>query len=362
MRIAIDARMMGAGKTRGIGRYIEEIVNAMQALSSDVEFVLLQPNIPWYTFSEQLKMPGVFRRAKADVVWVPHWNVPLLYRGPLAITIHDLLLLHQASSAKASTRSPIFAWIKRAGYRLVLWNAIRRASIIFVPAHAVEKDVIEHFPFAKNKILVTGEGVSELVTSNVSGYRLPPTCLAGRQADYLLYFGSAYPHKRLDILLQAWSRLSSRHPELSLVIAGEKDVFMKRVMDEVARLNLPRVHFPGRLSDAELAALLSGAAAHVHPSSFEGFALPSLEALSLGCPTVVADIPVFIELLPKDGVFFFKNGDADDMIRTIEMVLKDREAGRALARRGGEEARRRYDWNVVAERTLAAIRSVAHVR
>ena len=353
MRIAIDARMMGAGNTRGIGRYIYETVEAMKRTDAKPEYLLLQPPIRWYTLAEQVKMPFELAGSKADVVWVPHWNVPLLYVGaPLVITVHDLLLLHQPASAKASTRGPLVSAMKRLGHRLVIWNAIHRAKKILVPTHEVEKDVIAHYPFAKNKLLVTGEGMT----------KLPPPSGTLPYGKFLFYFGSAYPHKRLDLLLFVWKTLAERHPDLSLVIGGEHDVFMGRVMEEAKRMNLPRVHFPGRLSDEALATHLTEAVAHVHPSSFEGFALPSLEALSLGCPTVVSDIPLMVEVLPKEGVFSFKNGDADGMIAAIETVLADPAAAHAAARLGGESAARTHDWNEVGRKTLSALESVAQHR
>ncbi len=350
MRIAVDARMMGAGKTRGIGRYIKETVEALEALDSGHELVLLQPPIRWYTLAEQLKMPTVLRNAKADLVWIPHWNVPVLYRGPYVITIHDLLLIHQPASAKASTRGPVVAWLKRLGHRVVLWNALRHAKAIFVPAQEVARDVIEYYPFAKSKVIVTGEGITTLPAPAANSGLLP--------TPYLLYFGSAYPHKRLDLLLEMWSKLAIKHPELSLVIGGEQDVFMQRWMDEVKRQHLPRVRFLGRIDDQELSTYIAHAAAHVHPSSFEGFALPSLEALSHGCPAVAADIPILRELLPEQGVFFFKNGDADDMLRAIETVLADRDEAAAAARLGGELAAERHSWISVAKRTLEAFETV----
>jgi glycosyltransferase involved in cell wall biosynthesis len=120
-------------------------------------------------------------------------------------------------------------------------------------------------------------------------------------------------------------------------------------------LNLPRVHFTGRLTDESLATHLAQAVLHVHPSSFEGFALPSLEALSLGCPTVVADIPLMREVLPEQGVFFFKNGDANGMIEAIEQVLASGDQARTAARRGGELARMKHDWNQVGQATLDSL-------
>jgi hypothetical protein len=142
MRLVVDARMMGAGNTRGIGRYIKEITDHIRPkLKQNDELVLLESSIPWYGLAEQLRFPSIIRAAKPDLLWVPHWNVPLLYRGPLAITIHDLLLRHQPASAKASTRGPIISWLKRLGHRIVLSNAIHQASIILVPTQAVADDI-----------------------------------------------------------------------------------------------------------------------------------------------------------------------------------------------------------------------------
>jgi glycosyltransferase involved in cell wall biosynthesis len=146
--------------------------------------------------------------------------------------------------------------------------------------------------------------------------------------------------------------VSATHPELSLIIGGEHDVFMGRIMEAAKQMNLSRVHFPGRLTDESLAAHLKQAVCHVHPSSFEGFALPSLEALSFDCPTIVSDIQVMKEVLPKDGVFFFKNGDLNGMIAEIEKVLAHSEQAHAEAHRGGEEAKRNNDWDVTAKKTL----------
>jgi glycosyltransferase involved in cell wall biosynthesis len=355
MRIAIDARMMGAGNTRGIGRYIEETLAAMKAVAPEHEYVLLAPSVKWYSLAEQVRMPSVLSGANADLVWVPHWNVPLFANGlPLAITVHDLLLLHQPASAKASTRGPLVAWAKRLGHRLVLRHAIAAARVILVPTETVRADVAHFFPNAASKLVVTGEGISSLPAPEPSD--------AFPSAPFLFYFGSAYPHKRLDLLLQGWKSLSASQPDLHLVIGGEKDVFMRRVMERAEALNLPRVHFPGRLSDGQLSDGLSRAAAHVHPSSFEGFALPSLEALSAGCPTVVADIPLMREVLPVEGVFFFKDGDVNGMIASIEEALRQGDIAHAAAAKGGAEAARLHDWRKVARLTLDAFVSVVHKR
>lgn len=363
MRIAIDARMMGPLSTRGIGRYSEELVRALLEVAPEHRYVLLtrQPeaspfighlsvehrlaDCPWYGVKEQLVMPRLLREARADIVHIPHWNVPLGFRGPLVTTIHDLLLMHQPASAKASLRHPILSRLKQVGFRLSLRHAVSSSKIICVPTEDVAKDIASHFRIPSERLLVTGEGVSTLPLPDTS--RLP-------DAPFFLIVGSAYPHKRIDTALAAWRTLSELRPDTHLVVAGEEDGFMARHVAQVYQERLPRVHFLGRVSDAELSGLYTKATLLLFPSSFEGFGLPPLEALSFGTPVVATDIPVLRETCPKDGVWFFQVGDADGMIRAIDQALADGSSARSAAQRGWQEVRLRHTWRGAAERTLDA--------
>ena len=369
MRIAIDARMMGAENTRGIGRYIHELIGAMLELRTDHCFVLLhrdperspffghdgvehiRADVQWYTFAEQLRMPMLIKNARADLLHVPHWNVPFLQKTPFIVTIHDLLLLHQQASAKASTRSPFLFFVKQLGYRAALLHAAHRSRAICVPTEFVKNDLVESFHTPPGKIVVTGEGLSALPEPDVT--HVP-------SSTFLFYVGSAYPHKRLDLLLDGWATLASRHMDMHLVIAGEKDVFMNRHESRVREQHLPRVDFVGRLTDAELAGFFSRACLFIFPTSHEGFGLPPIEALSQGCPVVASDIPPLREVLPQSGVSFFREGDVNDMIRNVEAQLARHADAKRGAHAGGQEVRERHRWLAVAERTIHIYERACH--
>jgi len=365
--------MMGAENTRGLGRYIQELVAAMAAMAPDNEYVLVTrradhalaalphiktvvADIPWYGLDEQIKMPRIFRDLKADVVHVPHWNVPLAYSGPLVVTVHDLLLLHQPASANASTRVWPVRLFKRLGFRLTLRHAVSAAQRICVPTEFVKDDLLNFFPAAQNKIVVTGEGVTRFrVSSNefrVTQDQGPRA--KDRSRSYLLYVGSAYPHKRVDLLLKAWETVSAKRPDLELVVAGEMDAFMQRQKAISEERKLPRVSFLGRVTDAELSALFSGASAFVWPSSFEGFGLGPVEALSTGCPVISSDVRPMPEVLGKKGVAYFKTGSVDGMIEAINEVVDNQSVYRSQALSAVDDLLDVHDWNKAAARTLAA--------
>lgn len=365
MRIGIDARMMTPRATRGIGRYVEELIRAMLELAPNHHYVLVTrlaihpfsshpsvetrvADVPWYGLAEQLRMPGIFKSLKADIVHVPHWNVPIFFRGPLVITLHDLLLRHEPNSARISTHHPGLAAIKRWGYRMTLSFAIRQAKKILVPTEFTARDLKALYPEAAVKTVVTGEGMGRKHIFPADFTHRPPL------SKYILYVGSAYPHKGLNLLVDAWEIICSNHPDLHLKIAGEDDMFMGRIRSQVQHRKLPRVDFLGYVKDEELQQLYHEAQALIFPSRFEGFGLPPLEAIQAGCPVVSSDAAALPEVLGEGAAYFFKFGSKTDIIRAIEEVLKYPEAARekTLAALSGLQAR--HNWTQTARRTLEA--------
>lgn len=366
MRIAIDARMLGAETTRGIGRYIQELVQALLELTKQnaarYTFVLITrqsehpfshhanvetivADIPWYSVAEQLLMPAIYRRAKADIVHIPHWNVPILFSGPYVVTVHDLLLRHFPQSAKSSTRHGFFRVIKNIGFRIVLDAAVHKACHILVPTHFVARDVSTLYPAEKSKVIVTGEGMPSVQTRQSIQDQMTP---------YLLYVGSAYPHKGLDSLFIAWKMIAQSHPNLRLKLVGEKDVFMKELEREVRERDIPRVEFLGRVGDQALQRIYSGATAFVFPSLFEGFGLPPLEALAQGCPVIASDAGSLPEVIGPDNAFFFRAGDPDAIISAVERVLADPAQARIRALVAAHDCAKRHAWFMTARVTLNA--------
>ena len=371
MRIAIDARMMGAETARGIGRYVHELLGAMLEVAPEHRYVVVSrtkehsfvshpsvetvvADVAWYGAGEQLRMVKVLRLTRADIVHVPHWNVPLLYRGPLVITVHDLLLRHEPTSAKASTRGLLVRSVKRVGYRLVLDHAVSTAKRILVPSQFVADDVRSFYPDAAKRLVLTGEGMPRV--DAIGGTVMPFEQEPG--VGYLLYVGSAYPHKGLADLLAAWQKLSAEYPRLILKLAGELDVFMQHLRHQVEQEQLPRVEFLGRVSDTELHELYRGAVAFVYPSHFEGFGLPPLEAIAAGCPVVSSDAGPLPDVLSTQGATFFRAGDVDAMLAAVREVVAEPYEARQHLPELARALSQRHAWKLVAERTLASYQAV----
>jgi len=390
MRVGIDARFYGpVGK--GLGRYTQEVVDNIIRITGAEEgapfhyVVFLSPDnfdefiaagshvtkvklsCRWYSWAEQIVLPYRLWRAHLDLVHFPHFNVPLLTTRPFVVTIHDLILTH-FPTVRATTLHPAWYYWKNLAYRLVIFQALRRATRVIAVSQFTKDDIIRQFGVPAAKVIVTYEGVANLAKGRdslfvakldsqeiLAQYHIP--------RQFLLYVGNAYPHKNLETLLQVFSRLHAERPELRLVLVGKIDYFYERVRAAAAALNLWQrenrngaVIFPGYVPDAQLEIFYKEALAYVFPSLYEGFGLPPLEAMAKGCPVLSSDRASLPEIL-GDAALYFNPDDQADLAAKIRLVLDEPARRDELIARGREQAKK-YDWWQCASETLAIYRAV----
>ena len=122
------------------------------------------------------------------------------------------------------------------------------------------------------------------------------------------------------------------------MLVGKIDFFYERLKSNIVNKN---IIFFGLANDEQLINLYSHAIALVFPSRMEGFGLPALEALALGCPVIVSDIPVFHEVLGENATYFDPR-DPQDLIAKLERVPA----------RQKKSLMRNYSWSTLASDTL----------
>lgn len=114
------------------------------------------------------------------------------------------------------------------------------------------------------------------------------------------------------------------------------------------------VRFLGRVSDEQLVALIANAATFLFPSTTEGFGLPPLEAMLLGCPTICSRAGAIPEVC-GDGAWYAPPLDAGTWRTLIERLWTDEAARRELAAAGRARAAA-YTWRRAAQAYLDLIR------
>lgn len=371
MKIGIDARLI---HETGVGRYIQNLVRELSDIDHENTYVLFLrkkdfhdfklpgprwskrvADVRWHTLTEQLVMPWLLWKEHCDVVHVPYFNAPILYRGALVITIHDLTILH-VDTGRASTLPYFLYKLRRAGYRLILTAAIKRASCLIAVSESVKRDIIKSFRIGPQKIRVTYEGIDPAFISETekSEKRLPLT------GAYFLYVGNVFPHKNVETMLEAYRQYDRNTSQpASLVFVGPSDYFYRRFESIVSSLNFRgNVLFLHQVDDQTLRVLYKKATALLFPSLMEGFGLPALEALALGCRVIASDIPVFREVLGEYATYVdTKNPDEfAEALTKISHAAYDRQANRQKVK----QFILRYNWKKMALVTLEIYRQLLH--
>lgn len=149
----------------------------------------------------------------------------------------------------------------------------------------------------------------------------PPAAVAalGRHRPYLLMVGWADPRK--DARTAALAHLAAtRHRDHDLVLVG----LAHRNFAPVSLPGAATIERAGYVDDDRLRALLTGAAALVYPSRYEGFGLPPLEAWACGTPAIVGDTPALREST-EGRATYVRPGDvtalADAMVAALDGAL-----------------------------------------
>lgn len=377
MKIGIDARLYNES---GIGRYIRNLLNLLQILDiknqyfiflleSDYKNLKFNPNFhkvlanfKWYGISEQIKFPKILNQQNLDIVHFPHFNVPIFYKGKFIVTIHDLI--HQKFAMKKATAlNPIAYKLKQIGYKKVFQNGIKKSEKILVPSNYVKKELIKDWSVNDYKITVTYEGVDEILLNINSEMTSDDVLESLRQLKiaqpYIFYVGNAHPHKNVDGLIKAFLSLRKRHQSLKLVLSGGDHYFWQKVIKEFKKDQIDSsndIIFTGFVSDKQLVALYKGAKCFVMPSFEEGFGIPLLEAMSVGCPVVSSNAASLPEIA-DDAALYFDPRNIEDIAVKISKVLDNEKTRKNLIERG-KNRYRKFSWKKLAGETLKIYNSV----
>lgn len=355
--IVIDARLYGSQHT-GIGRYTKNLLLALKKLPdfNQYQFTLLvyqkllpqikkdlgnkfayySTNISHYSLAEQIKLPSILCQLKPNLIHFTHFNKPIFCFAKSVVTIHDLIK-HFYKGKGTTTKNPLLYWPKYIGYRLLTSLVIRHSHHIIVPSHFWKKYLNQH---TSTPVAVTPEAVDPQFLIRTPSQSNPPQ-------NYLLYTGNLYPHKNINIILQALQKL----PDLQLKVIAKKNIFQQRLRQQIKKLKLQKqVQFMGFLPDSQFQKIYSRALALVHPAFMEGFSLTGLEAMALNCPVISSNSSCLPEIY-GNSVLYFNPSHSSQLISQIKKLQKSKTLRQKLINKGHRQIKK-YSWSKTAKKTL----------
>jgi glycosyltransferase involved in cell wall biosynthesis len=355
MRIAIDAREL-VGTPTGVGRYLSQILSAWTKLPGAAahEFILCSPDARsdagWAplnvshlsagghgTLWEQLVLPGLIRKARANVLFAPAYTAPLATSVPVVLTVHDVSFV---------AHPEWFSWREGFRRRVITKASARRAARVLTQSDFTKGEAVRYLGLDQDRVDVIYLGTTTLRTH-------------AEREPLVLYVGSLFNRRHIPALIEGFAQLAKRHGSARLEIVGDNRTMPPIDVDAlIARSGAAdRIRARQYVSDAELSSLYARASAFAFLSEYEGFGLTPLEAMAGGIPVVVLDTEIAREIYGR-AAEYVEHPEPSLIAASLERVLSDHAERHRLVEAGKTQVER-YSWDECARRTLQVLLACA---
>ena len=349
MRIVVDCRYVRLEQHDGISRYTAGLVtelgrlHPLTMLISDHRQLAMLPSLPWQLVGSPTSLlePLValsVNKLRPDVVFSPMQTMGSWGRKyRLFLTVHDLIYYRNRTPPR--DLSPIIRLLWRA-YHLSWWPQrmlLNGADGIVTVSETTRALMIEHH-LTRRPITVV-PNAADTVPGGPGQRSVPETAR-------LIYMGSFMPYKNLDTLVLALADLPEYELHLLSRVSATEQARLSRLAPQA------RLVFHDGVTDEQYQRLLRSATALVSASLDEGFGIPLVEAMHLGIPIVVSDIPIFREI-GGDAALYFEPRSAEALANAVRELADPGEWEVRSSRSIDQSAR--FTWAASARTLLAAL-------
>jgi glycosyltransferase involved in cell wall biosynthesis len=357
--IAFNGKFLSAAPT-GVHRVARELIANLDAslaeradVASERSWSLVKPRD-----ADRVMPLAVIRPRTAGVLtWQP-WEqaeLPLLAGTSMLVSLCNLApvyhpgvaMIHDAQVflSPQSYGAAFAAW-----YRFALPRIGRSSRLILTVSEYSRRKLVEFGVAPYEKIEVIHNGADHLAKVDADPQILDRLGLWPRA--YVVALANVQKHKNIGVLLEAFGRPGLSSARLVLVGAADAQMFAG-----TGHPAPPNATFAGVVSDGEMRALLEQAACLAFPSTTEGFGLPPLEAMALGCPAIIAPRGALPEVCGAAAVAA-EPDDATAWEAAIQMMLESADHRSHWGVLGRLQAAK-FTWRASAERLSMLVRHAA---
>lgn len=377
MRIALDARKLArtAGTDSGIGSYTLNLATALLEADKDLELLVVcsthrgkgrlkHPRVEEVSFPfppdspfTRLALGPFLRQWTFDLFHTPFDVAPQGLRRPLVVTIHDL---NWIVNPGYNSHYAFYRFVGGAFYRASLTAAMHEASRILAVSNATRHAIIEYAPWHEAKIRVTYNGIDSSKIYPVAkdtAYRTIAH-LVKPGTPFVFTVGRSAPYKNHLNAVRGFLEAFSDRSDYRMILV-HRAAGRDRALQELLRQPRTKTHvltLPS-VTPEVLNALYNAARIVLHPSYYEGFGLPLLEAMAIGTPIVTSSVSAMPEVVGPAALLV---SPAD--YRAIAQALVTLDQDEVLRERLIAEGRQRlalFSWSNCAKATLDVYREIA---
>lgn len=341
------------GVSLGINKYAYNLCKEIKNLGNDVELLIrndFKPKEEWIrpVFSPKATWiiypyfvyPNVIRKA-ADIFHADYVNtfLPLswLKKRPRIVSIHDVIpLTYDLSKMRLKDRL-IAQW-----YRRNFKKVEKEADAVFVASNQAREEALRLTKIPEEKLFAVHYGVEFDEFFPVKK----------KESDVIKigYIGGLDGRKNVEMLVEAFRKISSQHDNVELHIAGTG-----RNLQRFRSMNIPRAFFHGWIADEKRNEFLNSLDIFVFPSLAEGLGCPPQEAMACRLPVVGVNSSAIPELIGDDGILVEPN--VDSMVEGISRLVENKSFRNKLAEKGYKKIQS-FTWENAARQVLEVYEKV----
>lgn len=370
MLISIDTRGAKLYAGTGIGTYTKELMHHLIKIDSKNQYLLFWPGEGYEQFKEHknihLRLVGTknknfwtydyvphhVKESKAQVYHVPQNGIGLPREKycRYVVTLHDLIPYMMPDTVGESYKRQFTSEMP---------YIVENADKIITVSEYSKEDIVKFFGISQEKVVVTPLAADDIYIP--INHKLAKLFIHDNyeiHRDFILYLGGFSPRKNVLGLIQAYHQIYKKLPHLcDLVIVGTPKDSHQEIASFIEKLEIKdRVKFTGFVPYAHLPYFYNSASVFVYPSTYEGFGLPPLEAMSCGCPTITSNVTSMPEVV-GDGAVLVNPYDIEEISQAILRVLEDKRFAMHLILKGLERAAD-FSWEKTAAKTLQVYESL----
>ncbi|UCC79737.1 MAG: glycosyltransferase family 4 protein [Candidatus Zixiibacteriota bacterium] len=359
LKIAVDCRKISDG---GIGTYLKNLLRCWKYQNVEAQFYLFchssdMPSFeefknfatiiihdyPKYSVRELFSFRKPLKKHNIDIFFCPHYTLPFNLPCPSVVTIHDLIHL----------RMPVKAGLLGRSYaKFIINRACKNSDVVLTVSEFSKNDIADLFPKWSSKVRIVHNGIDRSVfkplpEEQVETFRKRHSL----EKKFLLYVGALKNHKNPGALAAAVNELDM---PLVVLTTDRKD-FQQKLLYGIKNKNLVK-HI--RLDNQDDIALLYNSALILfHPSLYEGFGLPPLEAMACGVPVVCSNKTSLPEVV-GDAAVRFSPENRKEMLEALKTVWDD-DAIRIRLSAQGLKRSEYFNWDKTAKTTFEILKGAA---
>lgn len=302
------------------------------------KYKIVKGSILWSRFFLPLQLAKEKFSSKLDMFFSPAHYSPKYSFTPLVVAIHDLSYFYFPKE-----------FLKKDLYKLKNWTkeSIQKAEKIIAVSKTTKNDILRFYQIPENKIKVVYNGFAPPPAPKRK--KLPFNL---KPKSYFLFVSTIQPRKNIKNLLIAFEIFKKKtKSDLKLVIAGKKGWLWQPIMEVFEKIKFKdEIVFTDYLEEETKNLLFSQAFAFVHPSFYEGFGLPLLEAFYWRIP-VVSSFSSALPEIAEDAAVYFNPKNPEEMADKMLKLYSSPTLRKRLIKKGSSRLKI-FSWKKTAEETI----------